>query len=79
MCNCQVGIILRTKTGKGCVLLDITFLPKKRSPRNIKPITYHVDEENNVIAVAKAKLVFKLEHKCYNYYDKVAISETRIL
>ncbi len=59
-------------------MINITFLPKKRVPKNIKPITYHVNEENNVIAATKAKQVFMLEHP-YRYYDKIAISETRVL
>lgn len=59
-------------------MIDIIFLPKKRVPKNIKPITYHVAEENNIIAVVKAKQVFMLEHK-FRYYDKIAITETRVL
>ena len=59
-------------------MIDITFLPIKRAPKNIKEITYHVDEENNIIAVAKAKQVFMMKHD-FKYYDKVTISGARVL
>lgn len=59
-------------------MLNITFLPKDKVPYSIKPITYHVDQENNVIAIAIAKATFIQEYKT-QYYDKVAITETRVL
>lgn len=57
---------------------NITYLPKKRAPPNFKTVTYHVDEENNVIATSKANLVFVKEHD-YRYYNRVVIVETRVL
>ena len=59
-------------------MLDITFIKKKRAPNYFKPVTYHVDELNNVIAAVKAKNIFMLEHKYMNY-DKIVITETRVI
>ncbi len=57
-------------------MIDITFLPKNKTMA--KPITYHVNETNNVIATYKAKQFFMKEH-AFRYYNRVAITETRVL
>lgn len=63
-------------------MIDITFLPGKNAPRNILPVTYHVNEWNKDAAIKKAKYYLEVEHsKFFKYYkhEDIVISETRII
>ena len=63
-------------------LIDITFLPRKGAPRNIVPITYHVNQWSSERALKIAKAMLKKEHgKIFKYYkdEDIAISETRVI
>ena len=59
-------------------MLKITFMPKRKTPTSIQPVSYLVGQYNNELAVQIATSVFVTEHK-KQYYDKVVISEPRIL
>ena len=61
-------------------MLNVTFLPKKYAPKSIEPVTYHVNQWNNIAAELIARKVFKEEYGIkVDYYDAVAIAETRVL
>ena len=61
-------------------MIDITFLPRKGAPRNIVPITYHVNQWSHEAALKIARKMFKKEHAKYcKYYKDVVIAETRII
>ena len=57
-------------------MLKVTFSPKART--KAKPVSYLVNELNQVIAFYKARQVFEREQKAH-YYNRVDINKVRVL
>ena len=64
------------------LMIDVTFLPGKNAPRNILPVTYHINLWSTEASLKIAKELLQKEHaKHFKYYkdEDIVIAETRII
>ena len=57
----------------------VTFTPKRNAPVDCTEVFYLVNESNWAVAESIAKLVLIEENKHYSHYDKIIVSNQRVL
>ena len=62
-------------------IIKVTFLLKRKSPVNLKPITYHVETDSYVIANEKAveKLKVDTEKHLLRYFDVIVMNKIELI